>query len=198
MCSLPHRQLRKERNQSSERAFIKSISKSEQVGVMGSEIKRVQYLSDFRLKVLDIVDSGKPKGYETRFVWDVKPAITDGMKKLNETQFYDWFASADKDAVNVEFAQLNDVNKIAIGSLTNTVLMSGETAAKQRLKHDDLTAYHYEQLANNINDADVVVLKSDGHKLVFFFIDEKLYEAIVKVTKDKKELYIVSFYRAEK
>lgn len=148
--------------------------------------------------MLDIVDKGKPEGYGTKMVGDVKPAIMVGMKQLDKKQFANWFASATKESDSVNFLQLNDSNVLALGSVTNVVFMSGETAAKQRLKHNDLTAYHYEQLSNNINDADVVVLKSDGHKLVFFFIDEKLYEAIIKLTKDKKELYIVSFYRAEK
>jgi hypothetical protein len=119
------------------------------------------------------------------------------MIKLNETQFANWFQNATKDSDNIEFAQLNDANKAALNALTNTILMSGETATKQRFKHADLSEYHYLQLSNSINDADVVVLKNDGHKLVFFYIGEKLFEAIIKVTKNKKELYLVSFYRAE-
>jgi hypothetical protein len=43
------------------------------------------------------------------------------MKKLSETQFYEWFTSATKETGNVEFAQLDDFNKVAIGALTNIV-----------------------------------------------------------------------------
>ena len=148
--------------------------------------------------VLDIVDRCKPQGYGAKVVGDGKPAIMAGMKKLSEKTFNDWFTDANKNSDGIVFSRLNVANKIALNSLTTTIIMSGETAQKQKFKHPDLTAYHYTQLASNINDADVIVLKRDGNKLVFFFIDEKLYEAIIKVTKDKKEIYLVSFYRAEK
>lgn len=58
------------RNQSAERDMMRNLSKGEQVTILGSELKRVQYFTDPRLNVLDIVDAGKPKGYETRYVGD--------------------------------------------------------------------------------------------------------------------------------
>ncbi|HQR96711.1 MAG TPA: hypothetical protein PLF09_08965 [Thiotrichales bacterium] len=75
--------------------------------------------------------------------------------------------------------------------------MSGENAVKQREKHPDLSIDVYQMISDNISQPDALVRKDNGHKLVFFFISEKWYEAIIKTTRDKSEVYLVSIYRSD-
>lgn len=55
-------------NKSAERTFIGSLSKSNAIAILGSEAKYFEYRQNKTLNVLDIVDRGKPKGYETKTI----------------------------------------------------------------------------------------------------------------------------------
>lgn len=50
---------------------------------------------------------------------------------------------------------------------------------------------------SNLNDYQVLVRHKGGKKLLFFVINGKLYEVVIKTTKDGDELYLASMYRAD-
>jgi hypothetical protein len=58
-------------NKSAERALINSLPKGDAIDILGSEAKYFEYRQNKSLSVLDIVDRGKPQGYETKTVGDV-------------------------------------------------------------------------------------------------------------------------------
>lgn len=116
---------------------------------------------------------------------------------MNIEDFTSWFLSATKQSESFAFAELAPNIAGLIGSTCSVVLFSGENAVKQRDKHPDLSIDVYQMIAENISQPDALVRKDNGHKLVFFFIAEKWYEAIIKTTRDKSEVYLVSIYRSD-
>jgi hypothetical protein len=58
-------------NRSAERALINSLPKGDAIAILGSEAKYFDYRQNKALTVLDIIDRGKPQGYETKTVGDV-------------------------------------------------------------------------------------------------------------------------------
>lgn len=115
----------------------------------------------------------------------------------NRINFSDWFLSATTQSKSFAFAVLPLRVSALLGTISSVVLFSGETAAKQKMKHPDLTSDVYQMISERISHPDVLIRKDNGHKLVFFFIGDKWYEAIVKVTRDKSEVYLVSVYRSD-
>lgn len=113
-----------------------------------------------------------------------------------KANFSDWFLSATTHSEYFAFADLPAEIASLLGTNSSSVLLSGENAVKQREKHPDLSIDVYQMISDNISQPDALVLKDNGHKLVFFFIAEKWYEAIIKTTRDKREVYLVSIYRS--
>lgn len=83
----------------------------------------------------------------------------------------------------------------ALGASTNLVSVSTATAKKQLREHPELLADDYVRLVDLL-DGGIAVRQTDNH-IGFLSRDSDLpWIAIVKVTQDLKELYLVSLYQA--
>lgn len=68
---------------------------------------------------------------------------------------------------------------------------------KQKQRHPELTVNDYVWLQKRLNNPDYAFLKPDGKKIVFFYEQGRLYEAVIKATSENHEVYLVSFYRTK-
>lgn len=84
-----------------------------------------------------------------------------------------------------------------IGSKSNDVILSGETAFKQKKNHPDVIPEDYLEVMRNLSNYQILIRHKGGKKLLFFVVNSKLYEVIIKATKTGDELYLVSMYRTD-
>jgi hypothetical protein len=120
-------------NLSAAREMIAKLPKSDAIAILGSEAKYFEYRQSKSLSVLDIVDRGKPLGYGTKVVGDVKPAIMVGMKtEINFAPRTTW----NKDFPRVIFASV-------LGSAEKhkdyVAAKAGDILAASRLVNDLVT-----------------------------------------------------------
>lgn len=84
-----------------------------------------------------------------------------------------------------------------LGSKTQVVKLSEDTLAKQFIEHPEIELKDYKKLPNIISNAEVIT-QEEGQKFVFLKDSkDKFYLAVVKNTKDKKELYLVSLFNTD-
>lgn len=93
-------------------------------------------------------------------------------------------------------ARLNDADASLISEETKTVLLSDDTLIKQiaHRQGQGFTPETYLLVNKTIEDA-VVIGKETAQAFLFFKEHDRYYQATVKLTADKKELYLVSFYK---
>jgi SPP1 gp7 family putative phage head morphogenesis protein len=75
-----------------------------------------------------------------------------------------------------------------------TVRLSDETLLKQVAKRPGLTASDYAKVQAVLEAGQLIVKDKDLHR-VFIREEGRLYRAVVKVTEDRSELYLVSYRR---
>lgn len=85
----------------------------------------------------------------------------------------------------------------AVGAKTAVVQLSEDTLVKQAVKRtgQDFGLEDYWRVQEVLEKADVVVQEGDLH-LSFFQAQGVWYQAVVKVTQDKSELFLQTFHRA--
>lgn len=71
--------------------------------------------------------------------------------------------------------------------------LSSETYAKQRSQHPELQQADYARIQDVVERGEVV--RQNPQKLLFFMDDPQGYVTVVKATRKKDELYVVSFWR---
>lgn len=89
---------------------------------------------------------------------------------------------------------LDDKTKTALGSQSQTVYLSSDTMDKQRAHHPELSLDEYQKLPR-LTDGQVI--QQDDSRLVYFKVDGRLYKGVIKVTGNREELYLVSYYRTD-
>jgi hypothetical protein len=98
-------------------------------------------------------------------------------------------------------AILNDEAKVWLATDARVVNFSTETALKQIYKRaDSLPASEYSLIQRILDNAQVIVRevqKQGTTSLVYFERDGKLYEASIKATVNKKELYLTTYHAAQ-
>lgn len=82
----------------------------------------------------------------------------------------------------------------AIGARSRTVRLSGETAAKQTLRHPYVGAEHY-AVARRILDEGELFRGGPRHAIGFIEIDGKLWRTVIKATADGSEAYLQTLHR---
>jgi len=91
------------------------------------------------------------------------------------------------------------------GSKTSTVNLSSDTVIEHLGKHDDLLQTDYHRLPGGIWNPDYIFLEktaSTGSQTLHFCVVDKktgvgrVYKIPVKVTKNKDEMFVTSFYEA--
>lgn len=120
--------------------------------------------------------------------------------------------TADKDSV--EFARnfydkntrysyynigkLSNEQKKLLGTSVEEVRFSLDSMIKNRLHHPDLNFYDYQKITDIISNPDEVKLdKKRSNCILLLKKDGKIYQAVIKTTKDKSENYLTSFRYAE-
>ncbi len=93
-------------------------------------------------------------------------------------------------------ARMNDADAALFGAETKTVLLSDDTLIKQiaHRQGQGFSAEHYLLVESTIEQAAVIGREND-QVLLFFKEHDRFYQATVKMTADKKEMYLVSFYK---
>lgn len=76
--------------------------------------------------------------------------------------------------------------------------LSMDSMIKNRINHPDIRYNDYLKINSIINNPDKIILDDKQHIKMFKQIDNKIYETILKTTKDKKENYLVSFHYSNK
>lgn len=106
----------------------------------------------------------------------------------------------DKATLNsfVNIGQLSNEHVKILGSHTNEIKLSMDSMIKNRINHPDVRYNDYLKINNIINNPDKIILDDKQHIKMFKQIDNKIYETILKTTKDKKENYLVSFHYSNK
>lgn len=94
-------------------------------------------------------------------------------------------------------AALDGDLKAHLNAAQNAVLLSKDTLIKQRRHHPELTDKEYRLLPDLVNKGAVIDL-GNGQRLAFFHQAGRLYKAALKATRAGDELYLLSFYRANK
>lgn len=82
-----------------------------------------------------------------------------------------------------------------VGAQRQTVLLSQQTAAKQ-LKHPEATAAEYRRLQRMLDDGEVI--RDGAQHLVFILVDGEPWYAVVKATRDGREVYLQSYRRTDR
>jgi SPP1 gp7 family putative phage head morphogenesis protein len=89
-------------------------------------------------------------------------------------------------------AVLDEPYRKAIGAKSQTVLLSGESLAKNAANHPELSLADYQALPDVIGKAQLVV--QDGRQtLVVLRVGKKFYFGAIKTTKNQSENYLTSF-----
>ncbi|MGI6394517.1 MAG: phage minor head protein [bacterium] len=79
------------------------------------------------------------------------------------------------------------------GAETNIVFLSKETIDSHQ-HHEDIGIEEYKELPEIINDPDLV-LYDDSQRLFFYVKKFKRREVVVKITKNRSQLFVVSYHR---
>lgn len=90
------------------------------------------------------------------------------------------------------------------GSKTSTVNLSSDTVIEHLGKHDDLLQTDYHRLPGGIWNPDYIFLedaKGNGTQTLHFYKEDSdgegyVYKIPVKLTKNKDEMFVTSFYRS--
>ena len=97
-------------------------------------------------------------------------------------------------------ATLNSDAQVWLGTDSNIVYFSTETAIKQIVKRgENIGVDQYIKVQSLLDNAPVVVKDRDLH-LAYFKEDGKYYKAVVKLStnsKDQEELYLVSMHEVQ-
>jgi hypothetical protein len=95
---------------------------------------------------------------------------------------------------NFPVAVLDEKYRALLDAKSQAVYLSSESLLKNKLRHPELSIADYKLLPSIIADAQLVI-EEKGRYLLFVRRGEKLYYAVVKTTRDRKELLLTSFRR---
>ena len=85
----------------------------------------------------------------------------------------------------------------AVGAKSRTVRLSRHTAVKQRRRHDDVRPEDYARVQEILDEGELFVGHTDRAIVGFLEADGCLWRAVLKVTKDRSETYLVSLHKAQ-
>ena len=105
--------------------------------------------------------------------------------------------NSDKKLLNNYYVLGNIPNYIAekIQSKTTVIKLSVDSLIKNILEHPELTLKEYKNLTKYLNNAEYILLKNNKN-LIYFKIDNKIYQFVIKKTQNDEELFITTFHKA--
>ena len=106
----------------------------------------------------------------------------------------------DKNTLNsfYNLGKLTEEQKKLLGSKSDNIKFSLDSMIKNRLHHPDVNFYDYQKLSDIIANPDEIKLdKKRSNCILLLKKDGKMYQAVIKTTKDKSENFLTSFRYAE-
>jgi len=105
--------------------------------------------------------------------------------------------NSDKNLLNDYYIIGNIQNYIAdrIQAKTTTIKFSVDSLIKNILEHPELTLNDYKNLTKYLNNAEYILLKNNKN-LIYFKIENTIYQFVIKKTQNSEELFITTFHKA--
>ena len=103
----------------------------------------------------------------------------------------------DKKILNNYFV-IGNISKIIANSIytqSSIVKFSVDSLIKNIIEHPELSIIEYEQIAEYLDNAEYI-LKKNNKNLIYFKINNKIYQFVIKRTQNSKELFITTFHKA--
>ena len=102
-----------------------------------------------------------------------------------------------KELLNSFYILGNIPNYVAdeIQSKTTVIKFSVDSLIKNILEHPELTLNEYKNLSKYLNSAEYILLKNNKN-LIYFKIDNTIYQFVIKKTQNNEELFITTFHKA--
>ncbi len=105
--------------------------------------------------------------------------------------------NSNKDILNSYYSIGNISKEIAdsIGSKTTYLKLSIDNMIKNLLEHPEITIREYLNISLYIKNAEYI-LRKNKQNLIYFKIDNKIYQFVIKSTKTGNELFLTTFHKA--
>ena len=108
---------------------------------------------------------------------------------VESSAFADWYKKP-KGSFPVGVVPKGD--RVRIGAKPRTLIMSDETALKQKRVHGELKVSEYRQVQQTIDQGDII---ADGKKHLIYVLESAGYVSVVKASRTGNELFLQSFRR---
>ncbi len=105
--------------------------------------------------------------------------------------------NSNKDLLN-SYYNIGKITKeiaTSINSKTTYLKLSTDSMVKNLLEHPEITIKEYSSIGSYINNAEYI-LKKNNKNLIYFKIDDKIYQFVIKCTKSGDELFLTTFHKA--
>ena len=96
------------------------------------------------------------------------------------------------------FTEIGILNKNIASQLNikaRIIKLSTDTLIKNRLEHPELSLEAYKNLSIYIKTSEIILKKGNKH-LIYFKIDGKIYQFVIKITNNKDELFLTTFHKS--
>lgn len=116
-------------------------------------------------------------------------SISEKIKYIRET--------SNKDILNCYYVacEISQESAKAIESKTTLLKLSVDNMVKNLIEHPEITYNEYQNISIYIKNADYI-LKKNNKNLIYFKIDNKIYQFVIKSTKVGNEIFITTFHKA--
>lgn len=103
----------------------------------------------------------------------------------------------DKNTLNTYFKVGNISQELcnSIVSKTTIIKFSADSLIKNIVEHPELSVEEYEKISEYLYSAEYI-LKKNNKNLIYFKVDNKIYQFVIKRTQNGKELFITTFHIA--
>lgn len=102
----------------------------------------------------------------------------------------------DKNTLNsfLSVGKLSKEQKQLLNAQTSDIKFSLDSMIKNRIKHNDVNYWDYAKIPDILGTPDKIISDGKQHIKIFKTVDDKIYEAVIKTTRDKKENFLVSLH----
>lgn len=116
-----------------------------------------------------------------------KQAITFARKAFSKTDLNSFYCIG---YLQREYSEM-------LKARSNIIKLSIDSLIKNLLEHPDLNYDNYRTIPFILKSPDDVILGTCNHLRFFKFINENLYEVIIKNTKNRQENFLLSLHRSD-
>ena len=96
---------------------------------------------------------------------------------------------------NFAFAPVPSGLNEALGTEAMTIFMSAATMAKQKAHHPELTLAEYASVRHRL--AQALAYRNGEYHLVLIMTGERIHKVVLKVTRARDEVFVVSIHRGD-